>query len=67
MNADARADAWFNLGVAIWWTAQFRLYRAANGYRPPDPFGETTRRQFMARYQVDMRAVRGITIPGVTS
>ena len=67
MNADARADAWFNLGVAIWWTAQFRLYRATRGFRPPDPLGEMMRRRFMAQYRLVRHTANGLAIPGVTS
>jgi len=66
MNADARADAWFNLGVAIWWTAQFRLHRAANGYRPPDPLDVASRRLFMTSYRLAMLKANGLAIPGAT-
>jgi len=66
MNADARADAWFNLGVAIWWTAQFRLWRMFEMHDDaPQYRSESTRRRFMKAFRKEAdRAL--LAIPGVT-
>ena len=66
MNADARADSWFNVGVAIWWTAQFMLCRRFEWHdAAPEYRSESTRRLFMRAFRTAADRAR-IEISGVT-
>ena len=67
MQIDPNLKGYINLGVAIWWTAQFRLWRKfAMNDDAPEYRSESTRRRFMSAFRKEAARAR-LAVPGVTS